>query len=435
MSWNPGGPSKSYAAGPRSFSQATMKHAGLETGDVVGLSSQEKPYIVCQEEDAGAVCFIFRPAEDHVSQAAPLEVVRQGNWFVLSVEVSRLGTYAMLPNSFLTPRSLVPYNEGPKEDEEIEKISSVMIKEWFHFVEQEKQKRQQLALEVDQLTQESTEIREWAFEQIESIREEMHLEIHGLVEIIEEQADALHDLEDRLANRLRWGIAVLHAKNAAATRVQVLSWWRRVASRQRHCSIVVARFREQHARAQLLRSFEAWQQLAWHGADRRAQLRKAVKRMALAHQAAFFHAWRDRLEQKEEAQMLAEELVSHAKRLQTRRRLLFALRSWSVLAQENASARAQAEQRAWRADRARLREAFHGWMQCAKHMLERQLTAQGMQLRAKQAHGRCVLREWHQMAAYRKNLRDAVASGLQAQESRLLGQALASWTVHVEQQR
>ena len=82
-----------------------MKHAGLETGDVVGLSSQvrsahldfcrfmiqlqtarrvsahillqEKPYIVCQEEDAGAVCFIFRPAEDHVSQAAPLEVVRQ----------------------------------------------------------------------------------------------------------------------------------------------------------------------------------------------------------------------------------------------------------------------------------------------------------------------------------------------------------------------
>lgn len=40
--------------------------------------------------------------------------------------------------------------------------------------------------------------------QVESIREEMHLEIHGLVEIIEEQADALHDLEDRLANRLRW---------------------------------------------------------------------------------------------------------------------------------------------------------------------------------------------------------------------------------------
>ena len=96
--------------------------------------------------------------------------------FVLSVEVSRLGTYAMLPNSFLTPRSLVPYNEvrvslmleavqgpylaacqctqscklstwlvltdmttkgapmvlqGPKEDEEIEKISSVMIKVAF----------------------------------------------------------------------------------------------------------------------------------------------------------------------------------------------------------------------------------------------------------------------------------------------------------------
>ena len=37
-----------------------------------------------------------------------------GMQFVLSVEVTRLGTYAMLPNSFLTPRSLVPYNEVRK---------------------------------------------------------------------------------------------------------------------------------------------------------------------------------------------------------------------------------------------------------------------------------------------------------------------------------
>ena len=46
---------------------------------------------------------------------------------------------------------------------------TLMVQEWFHFVEQEKQKRQQLALEVDQLTQESTEIREWAFEQVSAV--------------------------------------------------------------------------------------------------------------------------------------------------------------------------------------------------------------------------------------------------------------------------
>ena len=42
----------------------------------------------------------------------------------------------------------------------------ILLQEWFHFVEQEKQKRQQLALEVDQLTQDSVEIRDWAFQQV-----------------------------------------------------------------------------------------------------------------------------------------------------------------------------------------------------------------------------------------------------------------------------
>ena len=74
---------------------------------------------------------------------------------------------------------------------------------------------------------------------------------------------------------------------------------RRVAARQRHCTTVIARFREQRQRAQLMQAFGAWQQLAWHGADRRAQMRKAVKRMAVSHQAAHFHAWRERVEQKQ----------------------------------------------------------------------------------------------------------------------------------------
>ncbi|KAK9838858.1 hypothetical protein WJX74_004668 [Apatococcus lobatus] len=497
MSWNPGGQSKSYAAGPRSFSQSSMKHAGLETGDVVAFSSKDAAYVVCQEEDAGVVCFIFKPAETETSgHAAPLEVVRQGNWvgfrsaaaedkflqvkrkgmhrlafhnaqfgtweqweivqgqahlpweklslgfrnrrlpqFVLSVEVSRLGTYAMLPNSFLTPRSLIPYNEGPKEDEEIEKISSVMIKEWFHFVEQEKQKRQQLALEVDQLTQESTEIREWAFEQIESIREEMHLEIHGLVEIIEEQADALHDLEDRLANRLRWGISVLHAKNAAAMRVQVLVWWRRVAAWRRHCAVAVVRLREQHARAQMVQTLKSWQQVASQGADRRAQMRKAVKRMGLSHQRACFHGWRARVDLKQEAAVLAEELVGHAKRLRARRRLIFTLRSWAILAQEQAAARAQAQSLANRHACFRLQASFLGWQQHVELLQARRQRAQSMQLHAMQSFSRQMLHEWSLETAHQRGLRHAVDKGLHAQKCRLQGQAFASWTIHVDEQR
>ncbi len=55
----------------------------------------------------------------------------------------------------------------------------------------------------------------------------------------------------------------------------------------------------------------------------------------------------------QEEQVLADQLVGHAKRLQTRRRLLFALRSWAVLAQEKATGRAQAEQLACRHRHAR----------------------------------------------------------------------------------
>ena len=45
----------------------------------------------------------------------------------------------------------------------------------------------------------------------------------------------------------------------------------------------------------------------------------------------------------QEAAVLAEGLVGHAKRLRTRRRLISTLRSWSVHSQEQASARAQAQ--------------------------------------------------------------------------------------------
>ena len=43
----------------------------------VDVDMQGVPYAVCQEEDAGVVGWIFRPADDSRGQAAPLEVVRQ----------------------------------------------------------------------------------------------------------------------------------------------------------------------------------------------------------------------------------------------------------------------------------------------------------------------------------------------------------------------
>ena len=72
-----------------------------------------------------------------------------------------------------------------------------------------------------------------------------------------------------------------------------------MAAWRRYCAVAILRLREQHARAQLVQMLRVWQRFASHGAERRAQMRKAVKRMALSHQAAFFHGWRARVHHKQ----------------------------------------------------------------------------------------------------------------------------------------
>ena len=46
---------------------------------------------------------------------------------VLTVDVARVGSYAMLPNSTMTPRSLIPLEGDVSENEELMKMSGLMI--------------------------------------------------------------------------------------------------------------------------------------------------------------------------------------------------------------------------------------------------------------------------------------------------------------------
>ena len=46
---------------------------------------------------------------------------------VLTVDVARVGTFAMLPNATMTPRSLVPLEGDVSENEELMKMSGLMI--------------------------------------------------------------------------------------------------------------------------------------------------------------------------------------------------------------------------------------------------------------------------------------------------------------------
>lgn len=46
---------------------------------------------------------------------------------VLTVDIARVGTYAMLPNTKITPSSLIPLEGDVSENEELMKMSGLMI--------------------------------------------------------------------------------------------------------------------------------------------------------------------------------------------------------------------------------------------------------------------------------------------------------------------
>jgi hypothetical protein len=54
----------------------------------------------------------------------------------------------------------------------------------------------------------------------------MEGELGRLAAVAQRKAAKCSDLEERLTNRLRWGITVLQAKNEVMVKHQTLSWWR-----------------------------------------------------------------------------------------------------------------------------------------------------------------------------------------------------------------
>ena len=61
--------------------------------------------------------------------------------YVLAVEVVRQGTYALEPSSYMTPRSLnLGTAEGNfSESQELNAMSSVLLRQWLQFTDREKQ--------------------------------------------------------------------------------------------------------------------------------------------------------------------------------------------------------------------------------------------------------------------------------------------------------
>ena len=83
----------------------------------------------------------------------------------------------------------------------------------------------------------------------------------------------------------------------------------------------------------------------------------------------------------------------------------------------------------------RLQSVFLAWQERAGVLQGRRQGAHAMQLRAMQSFIRGVLHEWRLETVYQQGLKRAAAKALRAQQSRLQGQALASWSIHVHEQR
>lgn len=83
----------------------------------------------------------------------------------------------------------------------------------------------------------------------------------------------------------------------------------------------------------------------------------------------------------------------------------------------------------------RLQAVFLAWQERAELLAGRRQGAHAMQLCGLQSFTRGVLREWRLETVYQQGLKRAAAKGLRAQQRRWQGQALASWSIHVHEQR
>eukprot|EP00891_Asterochloris_glomerata_P001849 jgi/Astpho2/1849/fgenesh1_pg.00038_%23_20_t len=214
--------------------------------------------------------------------------------FILTVELVRVGTYAMLPNASLTPRSLIPLEGDVSEREELSKISGLMIYEWFHFVDKERQVRVKIDAKVAQLLEEAAELKTWTISQVESVRADMEGEIVELVAIIRKKNEDMRELEAKLVNRLRWGIMVLQARNENVMRRQVLIWWRKVAEYQQSCAARVSKQLQRSRVGRLATVLQAWAAVAGHRHAVQQRLLHVVLRITLLKVSAAFTQWRER---------------------------------------------------------------------------------------------------------------------------------------------
>ncbi|KAL0023069.1 hypothetical protein WJX79_008548 [Trebouxia sp. C0005] len=306
---------------------------------------------------------------------------RQLQQVVLTVDVVRVGTYAMMPNASMTSRSLIPLQGDVSENEELMKMSGLMIYEWFHFVDKEKQVRIRIDGKVNQMIAEAAELKQWTITEIEAIRSEMDIEVNRLIAIIHKKNVDLTDLETKLVNRLRWGIVVLQSKNESLIRRQVLQWWRMVAVYQHSCTHKVIRQLLRRSQMQQAMAFDVWLQYTQHRHNMRVHMQMMVTQAAHRTLSGAFQGWAQFAAASAESKMMLHELEQQAIWRMQRWRIACLLYQWRTHAQGCKAGRQCLEAMQLRNQRRRQADAFQTWVCVAQSRML-------MRLLNKKAHSR-----------------------------------------------
>ena len=235
------------------------------------------------------------------------------------------------------------------------------MQEWTSFVEREKRLRSSLQSRAERAISDVCGLRDWATNQVASVRHEIENEVDLLLNALRDKSSALEDAHLRLTTRLHWGANLLEAKRCAVLGRRILAIWRAHVAQRRYYRHVVAKLQERTSLRAGTRSLSGWLQVCEVKRIRRAKLRAAVRRMALLKMYHVFSTWRSDVENKARAAAAEEEVVSMLRSRFLSNRMRWVLDGWRSRTHRASEAMRLLRAAALRSSHRRMFDAFHAW--------------------------------------------------------------------------
>ncbi|KAG2432703.1 hypothetical protein HYH02_006686 [Chlamydomonas schloesseri] len=302
--------------------------------------------------------------------------------------------FAPTPRSFMLP--MIP-EEGNIEDQNLRRISNVLVLEWFKFVDHEKVLREGLEADLAALLEEMAQLKLNTISQVEFLRVYMNEEITAL----------LHHVTSRdtlIATLRAW---LRHTQQVAADHMarlrhrRVLTAWRNVVDDIVYHKAAILKLRRKHCRELRDRAFWAWYGHARGAAGASTKLIFAVQRRSHALMSRVMLGWQAVIEHHKQA----VRAVAVAVQRRAHRLMSTSLHAWRILVAQLELGRA-ALQRALSAVRqCWLTAAFTAWRGAVASSLRTRVQVEQLAARRSARVVAAALGEWRAVARSRRALR------------------------------